>query len=136
LPHWAAERWPAAAEQLQLEIFARINPFFQRGDFDGDGRPDIAILVQHKVNRKVGLLILHRSGRRSLLGAGQQFANGGDDFDWVDLWWVEDRGTLQRGHYDPTVRLQVDGLLLATEGSASGLIYFSKGRFRWQQQGD
>ncbi len=39
LPAWAAERFTSAAGQLQVEASGRINPFFQRGDFDGDGRP-------------------------------------------------------------------------------------------------
>jgi len=67
LPPWAAKRWTTAAGQLQVDVSGRINPFFQRGDFDGDGRPDLAVLVQGKANRKVGILILHRNGGRRCL---------------------------------------------------------------------
>jgi hypothetical protein len=136
LPPWAAERWTSAAGQLQVDISGRINPFFQRGDFDGDGRADLAVLVQHKANRKLGILILRRNGKQTLLGAGHTFANGGDDFEWMDLWWVEDRGAVQQSHDDPAVKLQGDGLLVGKEGSASALIYFKAGEFHWQQKGD
>ena len=136
LPPWAAERWTSAAEQLQVELSGRINPFFQRGDFDGDGRLDLAVLVQHKANRKVGILILHRNGKQTLFGAGKTFGNGGDDFEWVDLWWVEDRGVGQKSHDDRAGKLPGDGLLVAKEGSASALIYFKAGTFHWQQEGD
>ena len=136
LPPWAAERWTSAAGQLQVEISSRINPFFQRGDFDGDGRPDLAVLVQDKANHKIGILILHRNGKQTLLGAGQTFANGGDDFEWMDLWWVEDRSAVQQSHDDPAIKLQGDGLLIAKEGSASALVYFKAGKFHWQQKGD
>ncbi len=136
LPPWAAERFTSAAGQLQVEASGRINPFFQRGDFDGDGRPDLAVLVQHKTNRKLGILILRRNGKQNLLGAGHTFANGGDDFEWMDLWWVEDRGTMRQSHDDLVVKLQGDGLLVAKEGSASALIYFKTGAFHWQQKGD
>ena len=136
LPPWAAERWTSTAGQLNVDISDRINPFFQRGDFDGDGRADLAVLVQHKANRKVGILILHRNGKHTLLGAGHTFANGGDDFEWMDLWWVEDRGAVQQSHDYPVVKLQGDGLLVAKEGSASALIFFKAGEFHWQQKGD
>jgi hypothetical protein len=136
LPPWAEERWPSAAGQLQIELSGRINPFLQRGDFDGDGRPDLAVLVQHKANRKIGILILHRNGKQTLLGAGKTFGNGGDDFEWMDLWWVEDRGVAQQSHNDRVGKLQGDGLVVAKEGSASALICFKAGRFHWQQEGD
>lgn len=136
LPPWAGERWTSAAGQLQVELSGRINPFLQRGDFDGDGRPDLALLVQHKANHKVGILILHRNGKQTLLGAGKAFENGGDDFDWIDLWWVEDRGVARRGHDNRAAKLQGDGLFVAKEGSASARIYFKAGTFHWQQEGD
>ena len=136
LPPWAAERWTSAAGQLEVDLSGRINPFFQRGDFDGDGRADLALLVQHKANRKVGILILHRNGKQTLLGAGHTFGNGGDDFEWMDLWWVEERGAVHESQGDPGVKLQGDGLLVAKEGSASALVYFKAGKFHWQQKGD
>ena len=136
LPPWAAERWTSTAEQLQVDLSGRINPFFQRGDFDGDGKSDVAVLVEHKANRKVGIVILHRNGKHTLLGAGHSFANGGDDFEWMDLWWVQDRGAAQQSHDDSAVKWQGDGLLVAKEGSASALIYFKAGEFHWQQRGD
>ncbi len=92
LPAWAARPWAGASATGQLEIFGGINPFFQRGDFDGDGLADLAILVRQKATGKIGILFLHRKGGRALLGAGRAFGNGGDDFAWMDLWSVEDRG--------------------------------------------
>ena len=137
LPRWAAERWKSAAvQQLQLDLSGRINPFFQRGDFDGDGRMDLAVLVQHQVNHKIGLLILERNGKQALFGAGRHFDNGGDDFEWLDLWWVEERAKSEHRRSDPAVKLEGDGLMLAKEGSASALVYFKAGDFHWQQKGD
>src|SRR5262249_33727737 len=116
LPPWAAERWTAATGQLGVEASGRINPFLHRGDVDGDGKPDLAVLVQAKADHKVGILVLHRNGKETLLGAGRDFGNGGDDFNWIDLWWVEDRNTPQQGHPDSAHRLPCDGLWLGKEG--------------------
>jgi hypothetical protein len=136
LPAWADKPWAAAAAANHLELFAAVNPFYQRGDFDGDGRADLAILVREKSAGKIGILILHRVGKPTLLGAGRSFGNGGDDFAWMDQWRVEDRGTnLQRGG-DPSLKRRADTLWVAKEGSASALIYYRSGKYAWQQQGD
>jgi len=137
LPFWAQEKWQALAKNEELQITTRINPFVWRGDFDGDGKSDIALLVRRTTTKKEGIVVLfQRNVRPQVLGAGKPFGNGGDDFSWVDFWSVEDRNTLQRSAYEPSVHLQSDGLIVAKEGSASALIYFKKGSPKWQQQGD
>ena len=136
LPLWAHASFSAFSKREAVEISNRLNPFVWRGDFDGDGRMDLAILVKHSRTKKEGIAILRRKGAALLVGAGKDFGNGGDDFSWIDLWFVEDRGTLQRSHYEKPVRLSTDGLVVAKEGSASALIYLRNGKPKWQQQGD
>jgi hypothetical protein len=136
LPAWAAKPWAAASAANHIELFAAVNPFYQRGDFDGDGRSDLAILVREKSNGKIGILVLHRVGKPILLGAGRSFGNGGDDFAWIDQWFVDDRGTRRRRDDDPSIKRRFDALWVAKEGSASALIYYRNGRYVWQQQGD
>ena len=121
LPAWAAKPWAAASTANHVELFAAVNPFYQRGDFDGDGKADLAIIVRDKASGKIGILVLHRSGRPALLGAGRSFGNGGDDFAWMDQWSVDDGGRNVRRGNDP---------------SASALIRYRDGKYVWQQQGD
>ena len=137
LPDWAQQQFNALKKAHTLKISTRVNPFVWRGDFDGDGKPDLALLVQQTTSGKEGIAILFRGKAKPLvLGAGTRFGNGGDDFSWMDLWNVEDRGTLQKGYHGNPVRPAADGLLVAKEGSASGLIYIQNGKAKWQQQGD
>ena len=136
LPAWAAKPWAAAAAANRVEAFGGINPFYQRGDFDGDGKADLAILVREKTNGKIGILLLHRVGRPALLGAGRPFGNGGDDFAWIDQWSVADAGaTARRGDYSATGRT-ADALWVAKEGTASAVIRYRNGKYVWRQQGD
>jgi hypothetical protein len=135
LPAWATKPWAAASAASRVELFAAVNPFYQRGDFDGDGRADLAILVRDRASGKIGILVLHRSGRPALLGAGRNFGNGGDDFAWIDQWSVDDGGKDVRRN-DPSPRRAPDALWVAKEGSASALIRYRNGKYVWQQQGD
>lgn len=136
LPSWAAKKWQTLASRESLTISTRINPFVWRGDFDGDGRQDLAILAKQTGSDKEGIVLLLKSGKSYRLGTGKSFGNGGDDFSWIDLWYVEDRGTTQNSYYEKPVRLTADGLIVAKEGSASALIYLDRGKAKWQQQGD
>ena len=136
LPGWAAKSWAAAAAANGIELAAAVNPFYQRGDFDGDGRPDLALLIRDKATGKVGILVLHRAGKPVLLGAGRAFGNGGDDFAWLDQWWVDDGGTKLSRDKDPSGKRRADILRVAKDSSASALIVHRNGKYVWRQQGD
>ena len=135
LPAWAAKPWAAATTANHLEISGTVNPFYQRGDFDGDGKADLAILVRAKATGKIGILVLHRAGKPVLLGAGRPFGNGGDDFAWIDQWSVDDGGAKPR-RGTPSPREPADALWVAKEGSASASIRYRNGTYVWRQQGD
>jgi hypothetical protein len=115
----------------------RINPFVWQGDFDGDNKTDAAVMVKRSSDGKEGIAVLWRSrATPTVLGAGTKFGNGGDDFSWIDLWGVEEKGSLQESYYADTIRLDADALIVSKEASASALIYFVAGEAKWQQQGD
>jgi hypothetical protein len=125
LPAWAAVRWDAAAFAKHVVRNARITPDVQRGDFDHDGREDVAVFVEHRTTHRQGILFLHgRAGVDHLIGAGREFGNGGDSFDWMDEWHVEHRAG------------RADVLIIGREGSASAAVVFKAGRYRWVQRGD
>jgi hypothetical protein len=136
LPYWAISSWNKESAKLDLRLSTRINPFVWRGDFNADSRSDLAVFVESTVTGKQGILFLLQRQKSVLVGAGVEFGNGGDDFAWMDVWHVEDRGTGHGNYTANTVRLKGDGLMVAKESSASALIYWKKGRFKWQQYGD
>ena len=130
LPEWARQRWQDTAHTHALRLSVRLNPFLQRGDFNGDGKQDLALLVEHIKTQKIGIVFLHRTGSQvHIVGAGTPLGNGGDNFDWVDTWIVQEPSTKPPQH-------RSDALLLAKEGSASALVVFEKGAYRWHQLGD
>ena len=136
LPSWASKGWSDASKAHGLDIFGGVNPFMQRGDFDGDGKADLAILVQARSTKKIGILFLHRKSKPLLVGAGFPLGNAGDDFSWLDIWAVEDRESIRSSDSQKSLQLKTDAVMVAKEGSAGGLIYFSGGKYKWQQHGD
>jgi hypothetical protein len=113
---------------------ACLNPFYQRGDFDGDGRPDLAITVREAATGKVGILFLLSSrADPTVVGAGRVLGSGGDNFDWMDAWYVLERAPAKVSSSKQT---EGDALWVEKTESASGLIRWSGKGFVWEQRGD
>jgi hypothetical protein len=122
----------------EYELSFRINPFYLRGDFNGDGRTDIAVLVKQRSTGKLGIAIISgATAKVTVLGAGTTIGNGGDDFEWMDSWRCYSKGRATREAGEGTVpHLRGDALLVGKSEAASALIYWNGKRYVWLQQGD
>jgi len=120
------------------EVSFHLNPFYLRGDFNGDGEIDVAVLVKQRSTGKLGIAIIHGgTSKVAILGAGARLGNGGDDFEWMDNWQVYPKGRVARWTDEPSLpRLQGEALLVGKSEAASGLIYWDGKRYVWFQQGD
>lgn len=67
----------AIARFPDLLVSCRLKPTVIRGDFDGDGHDDYALLVVEKHSRKRGFLIVFAGGRNVVAGAGRAVTHGG-----------------------------------------------------------
>jgi hypothetical protein len=120
------------------EVSFRMNPFYLRGDFDGDGTTDVAVLVKQRSTGKVGIAIIHPWwDKTSILGAGVNIGNGGNDLEWMDSWQVysKDRAAREAGKTS-IPKLHGDALFVTNNDAASALIYWNGKRYVWFQQGD
>lgn len=137
LPDWAGKQLDGLSRQESIEVNSRINPFVWRGNFLGTGKGDLAVLVKDSKSKKEGIVFLSPAKTRPVIvGAGHAIGNGGDDFSWLELWYVEDKGSQPHSYHGKSVKLRSDGIVVAKEGSASALIYVRAGKAIWQQQGD
>jgi len=133
----------APAFKAAFEIGTWLNPFYLRGDFDGDGSLDYAILVKRRSDSKKGIAIW-LSGKSSsgiiVLGAGTKARAGGgetDDWDFFDSWQVYGKRPVLRGVGEgKPPKLIGEAILVERTESASGLLYWDGKQFRWYQQGD
>jgi hypothetical protein len=121
------------------KINRELNPFYIRGDFDGDNKADYALAVIEAVTDKKGILIYHPATKKHFLaGAGESIPNGhGDDYSWMDAWEVSDEKTVGQGvtNLKPP-KLLGEAILIKKLESSSGLIYWDGKEYKWYQQGD
>src|SRR4029453_8621453 len=110
-PAWAMK---VLSERLstRYELVQKLEPFFYVGDFNGDGKSDVALLIKEKTTAKVGIgIIAAGEGKINIVGAGRTFGNCGDDCSWMDAWSLRRSG-------------KVDQLNVAKSEPASAVIYW------------
>ena len=138
IPESATRLFKTTGLDRQYEFSSHLKPSYLSGDFDGDGKPDIAILVKQKSSGKIGIAVCHSSTNKVLfIGAGTEVGNGGDNFDWMDIWNVTPKAKAGRKIGKAAAALlKGDALHVEKSESASALIYWNGRRYVWRQQGD
>jgi hypothetical protein len=122
----------------EYDFSFRMNPSYLEGDFDGDGKMDVAVLIKQRSTGKLGIAIVHSTtGKAKILGAGIGIGNGGDDFEWMDSWRVYSKTRAAHAAGETSgPHLRGDALLVEKSEAASALIYWNGKRYVWSQQGD
>jgi len=137
-PDWVKQIFVKKKLDKRYSFSYQLNPFYLRGDFNGDGKIDIAILIEEIKTGKKGIAVCH-AGKDEvfILGAGNTIGNGGEDFKWMDIWEVYPKGLVHEGSDEATIPTLVgDALFVEKSESASGLIYWNRKSYAWYQQGD
>jgi hypothetical protein len=120
------------------DLSFRMNPSYLKGDFNGDGKMDTAVLVKERTTGKLGIAIVHgTTGKVKVIGAGVGIGNGGDDFEWMDSWKVYSKTRAAHAPVEINVPpLRGDALLVEKSEAASALIYWNGKKYAWFQLGD
>ncbi|WP_299985908.1 hypothetical protein [uncultured Pontibacter sp.] len=125
------------------KVASWLNPKYISADFNGDGYIDTAFAVI--INDKKGIRIKHgNTNKEYLIGAGNDFGNGGDDFDWVKNWnIVTDSVTyevtfMENGDIDggKEVKLKNPAFYIGTEEEGGATVAWKEGKYVWIHQAD
>jgi hypothetical protein len=138
LPRWVCETTYKRGLQRTYVPYTGMNPFFISGDFDADGKSDVAIWVTNTKSRKRGILFLTQGSNRVFVaGAGADAQERGDDYTYVDVWSVIPKGeVLESHHEDHKVTLKGDAIIAEKSESAAFAVYWDGKRFRFFQLTD
>lgn len=117
-----------------------LNPFYLRGDFDGDKIQDYALSIVERTTGKKGILV-YLTGTKTyyIAGAGKSLngGKGGDDYKWMEAWKVYVNKDVEIGAGEKEkITLKGEGILAIKLESSSGIIYWTGKDYRWYQQGD
>ena len=131
---WSPAR--AAGLDSAYAISFRVqSPAYFTGDFDGDGSPDAAVLVEERSTGKLGVVFVHyRTGRVFVAGAGNQISRGPDDLSWIDECEVLRKDV----SFDTVIRDTPasprlgDALWVARADSASAFLLWTGSGYAWE----
>ena len=116
------------------EVSRKVDPAYLRGDFDGDGRADYAVVMTR--GGAQGLVVCRGSGAGPVvLGAGTAF-NEMKNLDFTG-WQVHGKSRrVARGFGVGRAPVLLGDALVLEWESASAIVYWNGHQFRWYQQGD
>ena len=126
------------SEELKsYKIDFRINPFYLRGDFDGDGKPDFAVMILGASSQSTGLVMCQGNGKRFVLGAGSKppFSTKRDDNFLSSDWEVVTLQEFGKLLYDQKLGSRAKGeVITLTWEDGNGYIYWDGDRYRWFEE--
>lgn len=133
VPVWAERLFREQKFRTRYTMAFHLNPFYLRGDFNGDGPNDVALLVRALDTKRIGIAIFHA-------GLNQVFIVGGDednlpegiDLRKMDAWTVFTEREVGRGGRDEAPpRIRGEAIQVQRTGMPSGLIYWNGSGYRW-----
>lgn len=125
--------WP---EGIRYEILWETNPAYMRGDFNGDGEFDVAVLVRDTSNREKGIVIIHNTldGLHTIFPSTESGTGGGITNPTRIL--IIPKGEVltpfsESGAKAPII-LNTDAIWAGWPGAPyTGAWYFKDGRYVW-----
>lgn len=137
LPDWILHADTNNELSTTYALSSEMNPFYLRGDFNGDGQLDLAVYIIKKETGITGIAIFHKNKEEYfILGAGHKIGRVGD-FNWMDAWQIYDKGKVEPGMEEgPPPTLLGNAIYVEKTEAFSAIIYWDGKAYQWYHQGD
>lgn len=145
-PEWFLKSIIKLGLDSKYDLSTFIKPTFLESDFNGDNSIDCAALIIEKSTKKAGILLIHSQDLSfHIFGAGKNFGNGSDNFEWLKMWKVYDGDVAYEPQFDKnsgdiigstTVNLTRPAIEVGDMEIAGGLIYWDGLKYIWIHQGE
>ncbi|HWA32846.1 MAG TPA: hypothetical protein VG737_01890, partial [Cyclobacteriaceae bacterium] len=138
MPKWGQDQFNKFAGKYDLGKY--VTPQFLEADFSGDKKPDLAIPIERKSDKKKGILILFSGSNHTfVIGAGFDFENAGDDFKWATAWSIVRDKVVHEAVFNASgeangereIALERHAIKVSEEERPGRLLYFNGKRFIW-----
>ena len=137
IPKWVRTEWMARHLDERYAILYKLYPVYLKGDFNGDGRRDVAVQVQEIQSGKIGLAIFHAKKPQAaflhmeIVGAGKTIGKAGDNLKNTGIWTVYPRRGGSGGEAVNSL-LTGDAIELKQSDGKSGLVFWNGKQYAWQ----
>jgi len=134
-----------SSKTSELILDTSINPYYLRGDFDGDKKPDYAIWMRRNVAEVAGVVVCAGNGSIHLLGSGitkgEKFSDmEHDDFMPVHFQWevstkqeMDELKTWKCNVPDPFPKIENESMKLRWREGESTFIYWDGKKYQWTE---
>ena len=122
-----------------VEVEKKQNPFYLRGDFDGDNQPDYAVAVRDRKTKRLGVFICTAKGKTFMLGANnpQKVSDLPND-NFVSSKWMVYTKQESAEVYNPDTGAHIisfppkgESIVMVFDEGATCLIYWDGEKFKW-----
>jgi hypothetical protein len=143
IPQWVKKEFVSRKMYRDYSLTFQLSPIYLRGDFNGDGRKDWAILIQEKKTLKFGMAIFHGLRAQAMhiqvtiLGADNDLNGVGDDIKWANFWRVYPRDKAIDAEDSSVMvpELKGDAIHIEKKKGKRGLIYWDGKKYTWYRIG-
>lgn len=130
IPNWVRPVLEKSEFADKYTILTNHNPFYFEEDFNGDRVPDIAFLVENKVDHTKGVMIVNNvKNLIFVVGASGQTAMG-SNLNWMVRWFVYREKTVRNTVDKKTVQIKHPGIQLIRNENNSLIIYWTGRKYK------
>ena len=133
MPKWAVKVFNRKLAK-KYELVSRILPCDVQGDFDRDKKLDAAFQIKDRLKGKRGILIINRTGKLVLIGAGNKFPKADGYDEWLALgpddegWQLFNKGIVPHNCASESTPPFLFGDALQVNGPDTSLIIYFDGK--------